>query len=85
MTKYECFWPDIANKQCNPSNIIVEINKKCLKMAVEGTCSYLRHCIVKEEFGRKISLIVRDKCLNNKMEIVFLKLSDGWTSVWAVV
>jgi hypothetical protein len=28
---------------------------------------------------------VQDKCFNDKMNIVYIKLSDGWSSVWAAI
>ena len=85
LLKYETYWPGVINKQCHPSNIIVEISKKSLKIAIEGTCSYLRYCISKDQVGRKVNVIVRDKVYNSKMGIVYLLLSDGWESVWAAI
>lgn len=52
---------------------------------MQGTCSYLKYCIEKEQFGRKINLVVRNKQVNRKMDIIFLLLSDGWFSVWAAI
>lgn len=56
-----------------------------LKIAAEMRCSYLKQCLLQEQIGRKITLIVRDKYVNQKMNIVFLRLSDGWISVWTAI
>jgi hypothetical protein len=45
----------------------------------------LRYCISKDQVGRKVNLIVKDKYINEKMKMVYILLSDGWHSVWAVI
>ena len=52
---------------------------------MEGTCSYLLHCMGKDLIGRKVVVVVREKVVNRKMNIVYLLLSDGWSSIWAAI
>ena len=35
--------------------------------------------------GGQVNVVVRAKCHNENMRIVFLLLSDGWSSIWAAI
>ncbi len=63
----------------------MEINKKLLKIWSDTECSYLKRCMKQDQIGKQINVIVREKIVHNKMELIFLKLSDGWFSVWAAI
>lgn len=39
--------------------------------------SFLRECL-SGAIGRAVSVVVRDKCFNDKLGVVYLLLSDGW-------
>lgn len=46
--------------------------------------SFLRECL-SGAIGRSLNVIVRDKCINDKLAVIYLLLSDGWESVWAAI
>lgn len=83
--KYTTHWPEIINKNIHPTNILKEIHKKIIQLQREPSSSYLQLVMSADKIGKKVNVIVRDKYVNNKMQIIFIKLSDGWSSVWAAI
>ena len=83
LLRHQLYWPDLANKQCHPSNILVEIHKRTILMEKTDP-SFLRECL-SCAIGRSLNVVVRDKCINDKLAVVYLLLSDGWEAVWAAI
>ena len=69
--------PEIINKNIHPTNILKEIHKKIIQLQREPISSYLQLVMSADKIGKKVNVIVRDKYVNNKMQIIFIKLSDG--------
>lgn len=80
----------IKNKRVNANNIILQLYKKCLfyEKQRQGPlqCSLASMSGSRgKNFGKQINLLVVDIGYNEGMELYFVQLSDGWSSVFAVL
>ena len=83
LSKYNHYFHSIINKRLCPSIILLELYQKAKRYST-GCQGFLDDCM-RFPTGQQVKLVVKYIQYKPKTKLYFLKLSDGWTTVAAII